>query len=51
MTGITEVVQRRFALQAALLPQGKVGLAVGPEVQLGPDPLVAVIKRQTGSPF
>ena len=51
MAGIAEVVRRRFALQSALIPQGKVGLAIGPEVQLSPDPLVPVIKRQMRRPL
>ena len=44
-------VRLLLGLLAALIPQSKFGLAVRPEVQLGPDPLVLVIKRQAGSPL
>ena len=49
--GIVGWFRLLWGLQAALISQGKFGLAVGPKVQLGPDPLVSVIKRQIGSPF
>ena len=38
-----------FALEVVLIPYDKMRLAVGPEVQLGPEPLVPIIKRQAGS--
>ena len=50
MAAIAEGVRLRFALQTAFIPPGKLGFAVSPEVQLGPDPMVLVIKRQAGSP-
>ena len=49
--GIVGWFRLLLGLQAALIPQSKFGLAVGPEVQLGPDPLVLVIKRQVGRPL
>ena len=44
--GIIEWFRLLLGLHTALIPQSKFGLAVRPEVQLGPDPLVPVIKRQ-----
>ena len=49
--GIVGWFRLLLGLQAALIPQSKFGLAVGPEAQLGPNPLVPVIKRQAGSPL
>ena len=49
--GIVGWFRLLLGLQAALIPLSKFGLAVGPEVQLGPDPLVLVIKRQVGRPL
>ena len=49
--GIVGWFRLLLGLHAVLIPQSKFGLAVGPEVQLGPDPLLLVIKRQAGSPL
>lgn len=51
VSGIIGWFRLPLGLHTALIPQSKFGLAVGAKVQLGPDPLVLVIKRQAGNPL